>query len=121
MGRPAIITPQPHALSEPELLARVFRTLGDATRLRVIDLLGTVEEATQSEIILRVGITQSRASEHLTCLVWCGLVVAERRGRTVHYRLTDDSVTALVARARAFVAEHPGALGRQVERQPAEA
>ena len=36
---PAIIEAEPVALADSELLARLFRALGDATRLRVLELL----------------------------------------------------------------------------------
>jgi hypothetical protein len=63
MGRPAIVTREAVALSEFELLARVFRTLGDPTRLRILEALERLPETSQSELISHTGVTQSRASE----------------------------------------------------------
>jgi DNA-binding transcriptional ArsR family regulator len=100
MGRPAIITREPSALPEHELLARVFRALGDPTRLRILETLQFTPEASQSELISRTGVTQSRASEHLACLTWCGLVQARRHGRTVRYRLADDRASAMLGLVR---------------------
>ena len=111
MARPAIITREPIALAEDELVARVFRTLGDPNRLRVLELLLEEGQRTQSDLIEQLGLTQSRASEHLACLVWCGFVASERRGRTVLYRVADDRAAAFVALGRSFVADNRMALG----------
>jgi DNA-binding transcriptional ArsR family regulator len=111
MGRPAITTSGPQILPEHELLARIFRTLGDATRLRLLEALDEVGSATQSELMTLVGATQSRASEHLSCLTWCGLVEATRDGRSMRYSLTDGRAAEMVATARAFMAANERAVG----------
>lgn len=104
MARPSIIACDGEMLSERELLARLFRTLGDGNRLRILELLVSNGSMTQSQLIETLGITQSRASEHLSCLVWCGLVRSERRGRTVNYEVCDWRSIALVDLARGFLA-----------------
>lgn len=110
-GRPAITTPEPVALPEPELLARVFRTLGDRTRLAVVEHLRDVGHATQRELIDHLGVAQPRLSEHLACLNWCGFVHAERQGRSVHYRLADTFAEEFVDFARRFLDENANAVG----------
>lgn len=111
MGRPGIVTPEPIALPEHELLARVFRTLGDATRLRLLETLIEHGPATQSELLDHVDVLQPRASEHLACLVWCGFVAAERQGRTVTYRIIDDRAEIFLALAREFLDQNADAVG----------
>ncbi|MGH3440818.1 MAG: ArsR/SmtB family transcription factor [Nitriliruptorales bacterium] len=111
MGRPGIVTAEPIALPEHELLARVFRTLGDATRLRLLETLLERGEATQSELVEAVGAPQPRVSEHLGCLAWCGFITAERDGRTVTYRVTDPRGQRFLAMAREFLTENAVAVG----------
>lgn len=111
MGRPAIVTPGPMALPEHELLARVFRTLGDPTRLRLVEELLDLGEATQSQLVERVDVPQPRASEHLACLVWCGFVGSQREGRTVTYRIIDPRAEAFVDLAREFLEQNAVAVG----------
>lgn len=111
VGRPGIVTPEPLALSEHELLARVFRTLGDATRLRLLEALLERGEANQSELVEAVGAPQPRVSEHLGCLVWCGFIAARRDGRTVTYHVIDPRAERFVALAREFLAENAVAVG----------
>ncbi len=111
MARPAIMTSKPIPLPEHELLARVFRTLGDPSRLRMLELLVERGEMTQSELIGHVGVMQSRASEHLSCLVWCGFVESRRSGRSVLYRVIDDRAIEFFRLAREFLADNAAALG----------
>ena len=111
MGRPRIVTAEPIALREHELLARVFRTLGDATRLRLLEALLALGEATQSELLDYVEVAQPRVSEHLGCLTWCGFITADRRGRTVTYRVVDPRAETFIALAREFLHTNDTAVG----------
>lgn len=111
MGHAGIVTPEPRALPEHELLARVFRTLGDATRLRLLETLLEVGQATQSELVEAVAASQPRVSEHLQCLTWCGFVRAERRGRAVSYQLVEPRTSQFVTLARQFLTGNANAVG----------
>jgi len=104
-GRPAIVEPEPTALADNELLARLFRALGDCTRLRILQLLVDDGELHQAEIVRRLGAVQARVSEHLGCLVWCGFVESRAEGRRTLYRVADRRVGRLVDQARGFL-EH---------------
>lgn len=102
-GRPAIIENSPVALSDSELLARLFRVLGDATRLRILDLLADEGELHQMELVRRLGASQARVSEHMECLLWCGFVESRTKGRRTLYRVTNPWVASLLAQAKAFL------------------
>ena len=102
-GRPAIVAPVPIPLADTELLARLFRALGDATRLRIIELLLEQGELHQMEIVRRTGATQARVSEHMACLVWCGFVEARPEGRRTVYRISSPRVATIVRKAKDFL------------------
>lgn len=102
MGRPSIIEVEPVPLPDEELVAKLFRALGDATRLRIIELLLEAPRY-QKEIVEAVGLSQGQVSQHLACLTWCGLVCAEREGRLVRYRVDNPRIVALVDLARGFI------------------
>ncbi len=106
VGRPSIIELEPTPLAETELLARLFRTLGDATRLRILELLLEEGELHQMEIVRRLGATQARVSEHMACLVWCGFVEVRTQGRRALYRVTSQRVQTLVAKAKQFLEQN---------------
>lgn len=102
-GRPAILEPIPKPLPEAELVARLFRTLGDATRLRIVELLIDEGELHQMEIVRRLGASQARVSEHLACLIWCGFVEIRTDGRKTLYRVRERHVRSLIGGARRFL------------------
>ena len=87
-------------LSEDELVARVFRVLGDSTRLRMLELLIEAGELTQTQLVERIGVRQPRASDHLSCLVWCGLVTRSKHGRSMRYRIAAPQAEPLVRLVR---------------------
>lgn len=85
--------------------ARYFRVLGDPTRLQLLEAL-LERERTVSELMGIVAAPQSRVSNHLACLKWCGLATSERRGRQVFYRVTDPRVRKVLELARQVSEEH---------------
>lgn len=111
MGRPGITTEQPTALPERELLSRVFRTLGEPSRVRIIDALHQRGAATQGELVDACNLSQSRASEHLATLAWAGLIRAQREGRTVRYELAGHWAIELLRLARVFLYDYDKAVG----------
>src|SRR5437867_8075425 len=102
-GRPAIVEIEPASFNDTELVARLFRALGDSTRIRVLQLLLAEGELHQMEIVRRLGATQTRVSEHMACLSWCGFVVARKDGRKTVYRVGDRQVPALLDEAKRFL------------------
>lgn len=102
-GRPQIVETDALPLADAELVARLFRALGDATRLRIVELLAEEGELHQMEIVRRLGASQARISEHMACLTWCGFVATRTDGRRTLYRVAEPRVLTLLAQARAFL------------------
>jgi ArsR family transcriptional regulator len=67
--------------------ARLFKSLGDETRLRILWLLMAREELCVCDIMGVLGITQSKASRHLRYLYYLGWVADRREGVWMNYRL----------------------------------
>lgn len=105
-GRPSIIELEPIPLADTELVARLFRTLGDSTRLRILELLLEEGEHHQMEIVRRLGATQARVSEHMACLTWCGFVDTRNEGRKTLYRVANRQVRGLIERAKRFLEQN---------------
>ena len=96
--------------SEADLLAKYFRVLGDPTRLRVLELLADGERSV-GELAELLRSPQPKLSNHLACLRWCGFVSTRREHRTVHYRLADARVSAVIALGREILRDHADSVG----------
>jgi len=89
-----------------EILAKYFRALGDPLRVRVLRLLRDEGELSVGVIAARLAVAQSRLSNHLACLRWCGLVATRREHRAIHYRIADERVEQLLELADALLADN---------------
>jgi DNA-binding transcriptional ArsR family regulator len=85
--------------------ARFFRVLGDPTRLAILHYL-LIEPHSVSDLTAKLGIAQSRVSNHLACLRWCRFVTAERDGRRVIYSVADRRLEPLIAAASEVASEN---------------
>ncbi len=96
---------RPAAPATTRARARYFRVLSDPTRLRLLEAL-LDGERTVSELRAVVGAPQSRVSNHLACLKWCGFASSERRGREVIYRVLDPRIRAVLELSRELSQEN---------------
>src|SRR6478735_9593774 len=80
-----------------ERLARVFKALGDPTRVRLLSLIAasTDGEACACDLIEPVNLSQPTVSHHMRQLVDAGLVTREQRGKWAYYRVVDDTLQAV--------------------------
>lgn len=115
----SLITSAPFVLpdgpGEPDLVAKYFRGLGDATRVRILELLREHEELSVGDLVERLDQSQPKISNHLACLRWCGFVETRREHPSVYYRIADSRVEELLALGQALLqdnAEHVAACGR---------
>lgn len=100
---------RPSAAGEPDLVA-ACKALGDATRLRILELL-KARGRSCCDLIARdekglcacdieraVGLSQAAVSHHMGLLRRAGLIVAEKRGRWIFYSRDEDAIAAFAAR-----------------------
>ena len=89
-------------------LARLFKALGDQTRLRLVVLL-TQQEPGRCRCVRRLarelGVTTSAVSQHLRVLKDLGLVRGERLGYRIHYFLDEEQLASYWALARRELGE----------------
>jgi len=65
-------------LQRLSLKAKLFRGLGDSTRLSILELVRDGEKSA-SEIVKGTGHSQSNVSNHLSCLLDCGTSPEQKR------------------------------------------
>lgn len=84
--------------------AKLFRGFSDASRLSIIEALRS-EPRNVTDIVDATGLSQSNVSNHLACLLDCGLVAREQRGRFMFYSLSDVRVAELLRTAEDLLAD----------------
>jgi ArsR family transcriptional regulator len=77
-----------------ESAAEAFSALGDPIRLRVLGALGDGQRCV-CELLETIDVAPNLLSYHLRVLREAGLIVGERRGRWVDYRLADGRLDLL--------------------------
>jgi ArsR family transcriptional regulator, arsenate/arsenite/antimonite-responsive transcriptional repressor len=85
-----------------EALARIFRALGDPTRVRLLSLIAAHadSEACVCDLTEPVGLSQPTVSHHLKQLVEAGLITREQRGKWAYYRVEQGALDALASALR---------------------
>jgi ArsR family transcriptional regulator, cadmium/lead-responsive transcriptional repressor len=83
---------------------KLFRGLADPARLGILLELRTAQQSA-GQLATRLGLRPSNASNHLLCLLECGLVQVESIGRHNVYRLADPAVERLLDASAALLTE----------------
>lgn len=86
---------------------RLLQALADPTRLAIVRQLSGDGETCACDLTACCDVRQPTVSHHLKVLREAGLIVGERRGTWIWYRLAPDAAERLVAIARGLV---PGGL-----------
>lgn len=89
---PTALTKPPRAPGQYRRGADVFKGLGHPSRLLIVDVLAAGEHCV-ADLTELVGSDASTVSNHLSVLRHVGLVIDERRGQQVFYRLAAPCVT----------------------------
>jgi ArsR family transcriptional regulator len=76
-------------------LTRLFKALGDETRLRIMEIL-EAQEMCVCELMVALDLTQPTASHHLGLLETAGLVKRRKEGKWVFYSLTKETTELLL-------------------------
>ncbi len=100
---PACCPPKPRLTDRPLLpesqatgLAAVFKVLANDTRLRLLHALVRAGELSVTELADTLGMKPQAVSNQLQRLVDRGILGFQRNGNSMHYRLVDLCVPALL-------------------------
>lgn len=89
-----------------ERQVKLFKALGDPTRLCIINLLSEGELCV-CEIIPKTGKSQPTTSAHLKILYEAGLVRSRKEGLSVYYRLSEPGIMDLIKKGKDMVENKP--------------
>lgn len=84
-------------VEDAQTLARMFKALGDPTRVRLLSMIAARSdgEACVCDLTEPVGLSQPTVSHHMKQLVDAGLVTREQRGKWAYYTLVPDTLAML--------------------------
>ncbi|MFN4277225.1 MAG: ArsR/SmtB family transcription factor [Ferrovibrio sp.] len=99
-----MLASEPIADHRADLLADMFRLLGDPSRLKLVLILCQGPSAATAAAV-KAGLSPQLASHHLRLLKAARLVRAMRKGREIHYDIADDHVRHMLADMVAHVSE----------------
>jgi ArsR family transcriptional regulator len=85
----------PLAQDEAADLARAFAALGDPVRLRLLSLVADAGEVCACDLQEPLDRAQPTVSHHTKVLAEAGLIVGEKRGRWVWWRVVPERVEAV--------------------------
>jgi ArsR family transcriptional regulator len=92
---PLLATPLPEA--DAVELARAFAALADPVRLRLLSLVAAAGEICSCDLERPLGKSQPTVSHHTKALAEAGLIVGEKRGRWMWWRVAPDRIADLRA------------------------
>ncbi len=80
-------------MTGPEKQARIFKILSVETRIRIIELLKR-RSLCVNALARALDITPAAVSQHLRVLRDADIVIADKRGYFVHYRINEQTLDA---------------------------
>jgi len=84
--------------ADATVAANLFRTLGDPSRVRIVNVLATSQEpACVCELTPILELAQPTVSFHLKKLHTAGLIRREQRGKWAYYSLRPGALAELAA------------------------
>ncbi|HEX3839282.1 MAG TPA: metalloregulator ArsR/SmtB family transcription factor [Acidimicrobiales bacterium] len=78
-------------------LAQVLRALADPARLRLLSLVASQEEICSCDLEAPLGKSQPTVSHHTKVLADAGLIIGEKRGRWMWWRVEPTRLAAVRA------------------------
>ena len=81
---------------DAERVARVFKAIGDPTRVMLLSLIAASPggEACICDLTAPVALSQGTVSHHMKLLADAGLVTREQRGKWAYFALNDGALNA---------------------------
>ena len=93
-ARPGRTTaPSRRQRSDERHMTKIFKALSDTTRQQILELLEE-RERNVGEIVCNFNLSQPTISRHLSVLKEADLVIDQRQGQNVIYRLNDEVLSS---------------------------
>jgi len=74
-----------------EIHAEMCKVFSNSTRLEILNLLRD-KELSVTELIKKTKLSQANISQHLSIMKSKGIVVSNRKGKNIYYKLTNPKI-----------------------------
>src|SRR3989338_26369 len=74
-----------------EIHAEVCKVFSNSTRLEILNLLRD-EEMSVTELIEKTKLSQANISQHLSIMKSKGIVISDRKGKNIYYKLSNPKI-----------------------------
>ena len=98
-----------------EIHAEVCKVFSSPTRLEILNLLGD-KELSVTELVGKTKLSQANISQHLSIMKSKGIVVSNRKGKNIYYKLTNPKIIKAFDIIREVLAEKLKENGKIVEK-----
>ena len=71
--------------------AEMCKVFSNPTRLEILDLL-RYKELSVTELIKKTKLSQANISQHLSIMKSKGIVISNRKGKNIYYKLTNPKI-----------------------------
>ena len=71
--------------------AELCKVFSNSTRLEILNLLGD-KELSVTELIEKTKLSQANISQHLSIMKSKGIVISDRKGKNIYYRLINPKI-----------------------------
>ena len=97
-----------------EIHAEMCKVFSNSTRLEILNLLRD-EELSVTELIKKTKLSQANISQHLSIMKSKGIVVSNRNGKNIYYKLTNPRIIKAFDIIRDVLAEKLKKNGKMVK------
>ncbi len=91
--------------AQVQLEAKLFKGFADQSRLLILTTISDGSK-TVTEIVEKTELSQPNTSAHLACLLDCGLIRKEKKGREVFYEVSSTEVSDIIRQAQKILKKH---------------
>ena len=97
-----------------EIHAEMCKVFSNSTRLEILNLLRD-KELSVTELIKKTQLSQANISQHLSIMKSKGIVVSNRNGKNIYYKLTNPKIIKAFDIIRDILAEKLKKNGKMVK------
>lgn len=102
MSKDQPASPEEQLVEETTLTANALKAMAHPLRWRIICALGS-EELSVSEIMEKIGTSQSNTSQHLELLRNKHIIKSRKDGNKVYYSIRNDQLLSLISNMRSVL------------------